>query len=434
MALLPSCPDPALMRELSETRRCFHRTPELSWTEYLTTARLCAELEALGFAVAWGQALYGTQKPPNPPDGETDRIAYARAEQVLGADNRYLPSMQGNRTGLVATLEGRLPAAEPGPVFGFRFDIDALPITESQAAEHVPAAEGFASEHAGIMHACGHDGHLTIGLGLARRLAASRARWAGKVYLFFQPAEEVAGGGALFAGLPQMAEVQRFLTLHLGIVDRYRIILDATWIAARIYDVVFHGRASHAGNAPQDGRNALLAACQAVQGLYALPRHSAGMSRVNVGRFASDNAHNVIADQVRFRYEVRGADNAICDFMAAAAEQVLDGAARMNGVTWTRDLFAEFSSYPNSRELAERVAATALAIGLPAALLQDSFLVSASEDAGFLIQKVREQGGEATHLILGSPVGGGHHCGTFDFDEQMLGWGVLLFERLVMEG
>jgi aminobenzoyl-glutamate utilization protein A len=333
MSELPPCPDRDLMLELSETRQRFHRMPELSWTEYLTTARLCQELEALGYAVEWGDALY-REPPGNPPDSDTDRAAWERAERALGADNRYLPGMRGNRTGLVATLEGSLLAAEPGPVFGFRFDIDALPVTESQDADHLPAAEGFASEHVGIMHACGHDGHLTIGLGLARRLAASRARWAGKVHFFFQPAEEVAGGGVLFAGLPQMAEVERFLTLHLGIVDRYRIIFDATWIAARIYDVVFHGRASHAGNAPQDGRNALLAACQAVQALYTLPRHSAGMSRVNVGRFSSDNAHNVIADEVRFRYEVRGADNDICDFMAAAAEQVLDGAARMNGVTF----------------------------------------------------------------------------------------------------
>jgi len=427
MSELPPCPDRDLMLELSETRRRFHRTPELSWTEYLTTAQLCEELEALGYTVQWGGALY-REPPGNPPDSDTDRAAWERAERVLGAGNRYLPGMRGNRTGLVATMEG----VGPGRVYGLRFDIDALPINESPEMGHRPATEGFASEHAGIMHACGHDGHLTIGLGLARRLAASRDRWKGRVHLFFQPAEEVAGGGAVFAGLPQLAEVERFLTLHLGILDRYRIVFDATWIAARIYDVVFRGRASHAGNAPQDGRNALLAACQAVQGLYALPRHSGGMSRVNVGRFRSDNAQNVIADEVRLRYEVRGADNVICDFMADAAEQVLDGAARMNGVAWERSVFAEFSSYPNSRDLAESVAANALALGLPEALLQDSFLVSASEDAGFLIQKVREQGGQATHLILGSPVGGGHHSPTFDFDEELLGWGVLLFESLVL--
>ncbi|NVK44381.1 MAG: amidohydrolase [Oceanospirillaceae bacterium] len=429
MSELPPCPDAALMRELSETRRGFHREPELSWTEYQTTAKLCQALEGLGFDIVWGASLY-PRAPGNPPDRDTDRQAWERAEQALGSDNPYLTAMRNNRTGLVATLDGN----GPGRVFGFRFDIDALPITESEDPAHPPSAQGFASQHPGIMHACGHDGHLTIGLGLARRLAASRDRWSGRVHLFFQPAEEVAGGGAVFADLPQLAEVDLFTTLHLGILDRYRIVFDATWIAARIYDVVYRGLSSHAGNAPQAGRNALLAACQAVQGLYALPRHSAGMSRVNVGRFRSDNAHNVIADEVRFRYEVRGGDNAICDFMAEAAERVLDGAARMHGVDWERSVFAEFSSYPNSRALAERIAALALALGLPEALLQESFQVSASEDAGFLIQRVREQGGEATHLVLGSPVGGGHHSPTFDFDEQLLGWGVLLFERLVMEG
>jgi metal-dependent amidase/aminoacylase/carboxypeptidase family protein len=66
MSELPPCPDRDLMLELSETRQRFHRMPELSWTEYLTTARLCQELEALGYAVEWGDALY--REPPGNPD------------------------------------------------------------------------------------------------------------------------------------------------------------------------------------------------------------------------------------------------------------------------------------------------------------------------------------------------------------------------------
>lgn len=427
---LPSLPEPGLLDALRGTRRSFHREPELSWTEYLTTARLCAELEALGFTVEWGRSLYGDRTPSNPPDPETSRAAYARAEKRLDDDDRYLPSMQGNRTGLVATLEGE----NAGPVWGFRFDIDALPIEESRDAQHLPVAEEFRSQHPGIMHACGHDGHLTIGLGLARRLAEKRAHWDGRVHLFFQPAEEVAGGGAVFADLPQLAEVNRFLTLHLGIVNRYCIVCDTTWIAARIYDVIYHGKASHAGNAPQEGRNALLAACQAVQALYALPRHSAGMSRVNVGRFVAENAQNVIADRAAFRYEVRGADDAICNHMADAAKRVLDGAAAMQGVTLDHERFAEFSSQRNSPEMARRVAETAGALGIPDELVQERFQASASEDAGLLIRKVIDQGGEATHLIIGSPTAGGHHSSRFDFDEQMLAWAVLLLEHMVTGG
>jgi len=430
MDALPPCPDPALQAQLSQTRRRFHRQPERSWTEYQTSARLCAELAALGYELCWGPALYARGEASNPPPAEQEQAAYARAEAALGADHPYLAGQRPHRTGVVASLDG----GGPGPVFGFRFDIDALPIQESDAADHPPSAAGFASTSPGLMHACGHDGHLTIGLGLARRLAASRARWRGRVHLLFQPAEEVAGGGVLFAELAQLREVQYLVALHLGIVDRYRLICDARWIASRIFEVEFEGRASHAGNAPQQGRNALLAACHAVLGLYGIARHSDGVTRVNVGPFNAANAHNVIPDRVRLRYEVRGADGALCDYMAAEAQRRLAGAAAMQGVSWRQTPYAAFASAANSPELAARVAEVARELGLPDALLQPAYQVPASEDAGYLVHQVRAQGGAATHLILGCPVAGGHHSSRFDFDEAWLGWGVLLLERLLTRG
>ncbi|MDG9667154.1 amidohydrolase [Hahella sp. CR1] len=430
MSGFPDFPDAAQQSTLSAIRQSFHREPELSWTEFRTSARLCAELSELGFDVLYGKALYGERKPPNPPEAEVTRQAYARAEAALGRNDPHLAAMAGNLTGLCATLD----SGRPGPVWGFRFDIDALPIQESRDPSHPPAEKGFASDNPGVMHACGHDGHLTIGLGLAQRLAATREQWCGRVHLFFQPAEEVGGGGVVFADLPQLHEVERFMTLHLGIVDAYQIICDATWICAKIYDVRFQGRASHAGNAPQDGRNALLAACQAVQGLYALPRHSGGLSRINVGRFHSANAHNVIADDVCFRYEVRGANNDVADYMAQQAEQVLAGAAMMNGVEYEKTTFAEFSGWPNSPELAAKAETIARDLGLPEELLQRPYLVPASEDAGYMVRQVRDQGGLATHLILGCPVGDGHHSCAFDFDERLLPWGVEMFYRMVADG
>jgi len=429
MSGLPAYRDRDRLSRLIGDRRKLHRIPELSWTEFETTAVLCGELEALGYAVTWGEALYRHRRPHNPPPRETLDEAYARAERALGADNPYLPAMRGGFTGAVATLDG----VEPGPVYGFRFDIDALPINESRSDGHAPSQAGFASAHGGAMHACGHDAHMAIGLGLARELARAREHLKGRVHLFFQPAEEVAGGGIIFAGLPQLQETERFLTLHIGIVGERRIVCDATWVAARIFDARILGRSSHAGNAPEDGANALLAACQAVQALYAIPRHSRGVSRVNVGRFRSDNANNVIADEATFRFEVRGGDDDVCDFMTERARRIVQSAAAMNGCEARIVEVTHYASCPNSPDMVADLRAAAMRLGVPETALREAYQVPASEDASFMIRAVNENGGKAAHVVLGCPVRGGHHNGGFDIDEDVLGWGVDVFREVVLK-
>jgi aminobenzoyl-glutamate utilization protein A len=428
MNTLPLYPHADRLAPLVATRRAYHAYPELSWTEFHTTAKLCEELEQLGFTVTWGKTLYeGATRSGLPAPAVLD-AAFARASAALGSDNRYLPAMKGGFTGLVATLDG----ASTGPTRAFRIDIDALPIAESDAAGHVPAAAGFRSRNDGVMHACGHDGHLTIGIGLARRLAASRATLRGRVHLFFQQAEEVAGGGAVFARLPQLAEAESFVALHLGIVSERKLICDATWLAARICDVHFSGRASHAGNAPQDGRNALLAACCAVQALYAIPRHSKGASRVNVGKFSSGNANNVVSDAAQFRFEVRGANDEVCSYMYERAIEIVEGAARMNGVQAEVRPVAQFVGADNSEALVNAVAEAARDVGMrdDAGISVSNYLVPASEDATYMARAVQQRGGRSTYLLLAGQTRGGHHNEQFDFDEDLLGWGVDLCAQL----
>ena len=132
----------ALSPWLTRTRREFHAHPELGWREIETTRRIAAELTTLGYRVVVGGEMLGNA---------------AR----LGLSSQLIPG-EGD-TGCIAVFD----SGRPGPTVCLRVDIDALPILEA-AADHRPAAEGWASSAPSAMHACGHDGHITIGLGVAR--------------------------------------------------------------------------------------------------------------------------------------------------------------------------------------------------------------------------------------------------------------------------
>ncbi len=103
-----------------------------------------------------------------------------------GAPEKWLAPFEGGFTGIVATLN----TGRPGPTLAFRVDMDALDLSEALDESHRPFRDGFASCNPGMMHACAHDGHTTIGLGLARVLKQNEAQLNGTLKLIFQPAEE----------------------------------------------------------------------------------------------------------------------------------------------------------------------------------------------------------------------------------------------------
>src|SRR3972149_3335301 len=160
--------------------------------------------------------------------------------------------MEGGFTGVVARMTG----ARPGPSIAFRFDIDAHDLHESRDAVHLPAREGFASVHAGAMHACGHDGHTTIGLGLAEVLARLRAEWPGTVTLVFQPGEEGVRGARAMVEAGVVDDASVMVCCHLG-------------AQSRMTGHVVGGISGFLATTK-------LGAATAVLNLHAIPRHSAG--------------------------------------------------------------------------------------------------------------------------------------------------------------
>lgn len=410
--------------ELTRLRRLFHKNPEVGFTEFWTTARICEYLEPLNCHLLYGSTLQSALSEPGLLRARQNERAYGSALEK-SADDQWMRKLSGV-TGVVALVKGK----QPGPKFGFRVDIDGLPIKESQDSDHLPYREGFASVN-GCMHACGHDGHIAIGLALVKKLALNIDNLKGEYYILFQPAEEMIMGGKIFSTLNFIKKLNYFIPVHLGLYPKKQIICGLSFLADKRYHVVYTGKSSHSAAFPEQGRNALLAACQAVTGLYGIARHSAGLSRVNIGSFQSNNAVNIIADKVEFDLDLRGQFNNITDYMAKQAENILEGAAQMHGVRCQIDVVTEGENAENSQELVSQIREASRNIGFPDQEIIDHFLISASEDACIIMNEVIKNGGLATYVCIGSPTYGGHHNEKFDFDENVLQTGVNLLYQFI---
>jgi len=425
-------------RSLREIRRDLHAHPEVGWTEYRTSALVAETLDELGYTLHLGADALEVEARMGVPDDDDLAAARERAAEA-GAPAEYLDRFEAT-TGLVAER-----SFGPGPVVGVRVDMDALPVTESSEADHRPAREGFASRHPGEMHACGHDGHTAIGLGIARAFAGGDAEmkaeteaepedeepFDGTLRLFFQPAEEGLRGG-LAMSRTDLIEVDRFLALHLGLGRETGTVvagLDRPYASTKV-QARFEGRSAHAGNEPEAGRNALQAAAAAVQGLYGLPRDSRGVTRINVGEVHSPNAQNVVADATGLRYEVRSDDGDAVEALLAGAERVLSGAARMHGVDVATSTVGEAATFEADDAMVEAVADAARAAdGVDRVIERDR--LTASEDAAHLIRRVQDAGGTATYVGIGASNAAGHHMPRFDVEEAALDVAVDVVTRTV---
>ncbi|MEF8843295.1 MAG: M20/M25/M40 family metallo-hydrolase [Haloarculaceae archaeon] len=182
-------------RDLTAIRRNLHAHPEAGWKEFRTTAMVADELESLGYEVHLGGEAVDPDERLGVPSEDELAAAMDRARRD-GAPEAYLDRMDGV-TGCVAVRE----FGEAGPVVGVGVDMDALERTEARDEDHRPVREGFVSRYPDEMHACGHDGHTAIGLGIARWFAEAAedggedGGFDGTLKLFFQPAEEGGRGG-----------------------------------------------------------------------------------------------------------------------------------------------------------------------------------------------------------------------------------------------
>lgn len=417
-----------LASQLTQWRRDFHAHPELGFHEYRTAARVCDVLASLpGCRLRLGAEVMKPEARMGAPTAA--QAAASRTEALAaGANPRWVERMGDGLTGVVA--EWSFP--QPGPTLAFRVDLDALPVAEAAHATHAPARAGFASQRPGRMHACGHDGHTAIGLGLASLVAQRSADWRGRLRIIFQPAEEGCCGAAAMVAAGVVRDVDYFVAGHLGTAAAETGLVSCGsggFLATTKLDVTLHGVAAHAGMKPHEGRNALLAAAALTLQLHAITRHGDGDSRVNVGQLAAGSGRNIIADRAELKLEVRGATTAINAFMTAEARRIIDAVAVMYHVRAEVNVVgaAEGARCDEGLKAIVRTAAESLP---HTKRVVDSLEMPGSEDATFFMNAVQARGGQASYVLIGSALAAGHHHPTFDFDEASLPHGVELYAAI----
>ncbi|MGF1727691.1 amidohydrolase [Photobacterium nomapromontoriensis] len=403
----------SLSQRLMTHRREFHRYPEAAWCEFFTTSRIASHLERFGYTLNFGHDII---KCDSIMGRDEELVAKAQARALSwGASVEHFAEMDGI-TGVGAILD----SGKPGPVIALRFDIDAVEVMESQNDSHRPRFLGFASLAPGVAHACGHDAHAAIGLGVAEVLAANHQLLSGKIKLLFQPAEEGCRAGKAIAESGWLDDVDYFFAAHIGMnVASGTLVCDPQYfLCSSKFDLHFSGKPAHAGIEPNAGQNALAAACTAVNQMLAIPRHRDGMTRVNVGQMHAGDGRNVIPANAVLMGETRGENRELNSYMLQQVETISQAAAMMHGVTVNICPQGEAIGLENDLELVsllERIGPTS---GFSEVVRHKDF--GASEDAGYLVDRVQSNGGKAIYCLVGSDLTAGHHNGDFDIDESRM--------------
>ncbi|SFH92509.1 aminobenzoyl-glutamate utilization protein A [Tindallia magadiensis] len=418
--------DAFLEEKIIAYRREFHRYAESGWREFRTTARIVEVLESLGYHVLSGKEVI---HPPSVMGRDSEEVIAQHIKRAIeqGGSSSIINKM-GRYTGAVGILE----TGRPGPTIALRFDIDANDVLESNEENHRPQVEGFRSLNEGMMHACGHDGHTAIGLGLAEYLMDNKKELKGKIKFIFQPAEEGVRGAKAMIDKGILADVDFFLSGHIGFqlpngkfAPKTKGFLSTTKI-----DVEFTGEGAHAGSDPEKGKNALLAAVTATSNIHSIPPHSEGVTRVNVGVLKAGVARNVIPPKAVMEIETRGETEALNALMYEKTIKIIEHAAAMHNNYYQISKMGEAGTVSCDHELAEIVGNTVKDLGIMDEVVDIQYL-GGSEDATLMIKEVQNRGGMATYMIFGSAIGAGHHHEAFDFDECVLIKGLKIYAEVI---
>ncbi|MDL2272499.1 amidohydrolase [Desulfovibrio sp. OttesenSCG-928-I05] len=399
-------------------RRDLHKHAESGWTEFRTASIVAKRLKELGYKLTMGKDAFDTNFMQGQPSAAVLKECQERAVSQ-GADPELVKLMDGGLTGMWADMEC---GGGPGPKLALRFDMDSNDATETDDPNHRPTKEGFASINKGAMHACGHDGHVAIGLAVAEILAGMKDTLKGSIRLIFQSAEEGVRGAGPMVEAGAVNGVDIIVGMHIGFQANKKgdIVCGAKgFLATTKWDVCFSGKGAHAGAYPQDGKNALLAACAATTNLHAISRHSGGVTRITVGKLVGGQGRNVIPPNAKMDIETRGETSALDEYMTSEARRIIESAAHM----WDCGYDIKVMGGTKSGESSESMVADVEAIARTMPQFTNVMGVidfGASEDYSHMMTVVQQNGGIGTYIQVGTDRAAGHHNDHFDFDEEVL--------------
>lgn len=349
--------------------------------------------------------------------GETAAFIVARLRE-MGVDEIH----EGiARTGVVGIING----SGPGPTIGLRADMDALPIEEATGAAH-------ASTVAGKMHACGHDGHVTMLLGAAKYLCETR-RFAGRVALLFQPAEEDGGGGNVMV---QEGVMDRFAVTEVyGIHNAPGVPLghfqtNPGALMASVDTAFVHvtGKGGHAAT-PHDCIDpvvAVVAMVQAVQTIIPRNVYALDEAVISVTQIHAGTASNIIPEETMFCATIRCFNPDVRSLLKRRIHEIVEGTAMAFNVSARVDYDWGYPATINHPDQAAFAAAVATEISGKAAVNDQSPREMGSEDFSYMLEAR-----PGAYLFMGIGPGAGLHHPAYDFNDEAAPIGASFFARLV---
>lgn len=373
---------------IRQLRQVFHAHPELSFAEVETTRRIGAELDKMG-------------------------IPYA-----------INPLRQ---TGLVGCIQGM----QPGPAIALRADIDALPVQE---------ATGLicASINPGVMHACGHDGHIALLLGAARMLLDCREEIRGTVYLVFQPGEESGQGAPYMMRFGDwFQKVGMVFGGHLwGELPAGQVSVEAgaRMAAGDQFRILVHGRGGH-GAQPQQTIDAVVVASAIVMNLQTLvSRHFSPLDAVllTIGTFQSGERFNIIAGKAELTGITRYFDERIRPELQRTMERLIAETAAAYGATAELTYTRMIPAVVNTADASAIAAQAAAKVLGPEAVVRMPGTM-ASEDFAWYLEK--KPGCFAFFGIHNAAKGitAAHHSDHFTVDEAVLAGGAGVYAQFALD-
>ncbi|MEI3522902.1 MAG: amidohydrolase [Anaerotignum sp.] len=370
-----------MVEELRQMRRDLHKIPELGLKEYKTSAYIREKLTSFGIT---------------------------ELETWL-------------ETGVVAVIRGK----GKKEAVAFRADMDALPVTEQTGCD-------FTSEHVGCMHACGHDGHVTVLLGFAKYLQEHKDELENDVALIFQPAEEGPGGAQLLvdAGLFEKHPVRCIIGCHIfPQVPQGKVACRKGAMMARNgeVDVHIYGESAH-GAQPQLGHDAVLAAGAVITGLHTILSRNVsplGSGVLTFGAIHGGEACNIIAKEVKLEGTMRAFSDEAYETMTKRVQEVASGIAAgygCKGEAVFRHMYRVVDNDPKLVELLQEVAEDNYEETPPYMLAEDFSLYLQKVPGMFFFLGSGNAEKGYTHSL---------HSAQFQFDEEILALGVETYAKLL---